>query len=183
MKLLERSSPERINVAANSVVSELEIADLTQYDEHYHKIIRFLQTLQVPTEVPEKKARHFRKEATQYNVADRVLYRRNTKNRVSRKVIYHENVKMAILKALHEESGHRGRDGTAKEILERYWWRNVYRDTKEHVRSCDECQHRLNVRVEEVLLPNLKSTMWSRVCVDVVHMPKGVGAHKYLVLA
>ena len=25
--------------------------------------------------------------------------------------------------------------------------------------------------------------MWSRVCVDVVHMPKGVGAHKYLVVA
>ena len=66
MKSFERRTHERINVAANTVVSELEIADLTQYDEHHHKIIRFLQTLQVPTEVPEGKARHFRKEATQY---------------------------------------------------------------------------------------------------------------------
>ena len=59
----------------------------------------------------------------------------------------------------------------------------MYRDTKEHVKSCDECQRRLNVRVEEVLHPNLTSVMWSRVCVDVVHMPKGVGACKYLVVA
>ena len=172
------STPERINLA-----TELEIADLAQYDEHYHKIIRFLQTMQVPTDIPVSKDCHFRIEATKYHIVDGVLFRRNTKGRMSRKVICHENDKKAILKALHEESGHRGRDGTATKILKRYWWRNVYRDTKEHVQSCDECQRRLNVRVEEVLHPNLTSTMWNRVCVDVVHMPKGVGGSKYLVVA
>ena len=70
---------------------------------------------------------------------------------MSRKVIGHDNDKKSILKALHEESGHRGTNGTQKKMLERYWWRNVYRDTKEHVQSCDECQRRLNDRVEEVL--------------------------------
>ena len=49
------STPERINMA-----TELEIADLAQYDEHHHKIIRFLQTMQVPTDIPVSKDRHFR---------------------------------------------------------------------------------------------------------------------------
>ena len=59
----------------------------------------------------------------------------------------------------------------------------MYKDTKEHVQSCDKYQRRLNVCVEELLHPNLTSTMWNRVCVDVVHMPKGVGGNKYLVVA
>ena len=172
------STREGINVA-----TEFEIADLAQYDEHYHKIIRFLQTLQVPTDIPVSTDRHFRIEATKYHIVDGVLFRRNTKGRMSRKVICHENDKKAILKALYEESGHRRRDGRAKKILERYWWRNVYRDTKEHVQSCDKSQRRLNVRLEEVLPPNLTSTMWNRVCVDVVHMPKSLGGCKYLLVA
>ena len=102
---------------------------------------------------------------------------------MSRKVICRENNKKAIMAALHEEGGHRGRDGTITKMLERYWWKNLYPDTKVHVQSCDECQSRLNVRVEEVLHPNLTSVMWSRVCVDMVHMPKEVGASKYLVVA
>ena len=98
--------------------------------------------------------------------------RRNTKKKPSRRVICNDEAKKAILIALHEESGHRGRDGTARKILELYWWRDIYRDTKLHVQSCDECQKRFNVRVEEVLHPNLTSTMWDKVCVDVVHMPR-----------
>ena len=59
----------------------------------------------------------------------------------------------------------------------------MYKDTKQHVQSCDECQLRLNVRSEEVLHPNLTSTMWEGVYVDVVHMPKGVVGNKYPVVA
>ena len=103
------SMPERISVA-----TEMEITDPVQYDEHHHKIIQFLQTIQVPIDIFVGKDCHVRIEATEYHVVDGVLFRRNTKGRMSRKVICHENDKKAILKALHEESGHRGRDGTAK---------------------------------------------------------------------
>ena len=67
--------------------------------------------------------------------------------------------------------------------METYWWKNVYRDAEEYVKSCDECQRRIKIRVEEELHPNLTSTMWHRVLVDVVHMPIGVGERKYLVVA
>ena len=176
---LGQRPPMRVNVAE----IDIQIAYMEEYDEHHHRVIWFLQTLQVPAEIAEGKERHFRKAATQYHIAEGMLFRRNTRGRVSRKVICRENDKKAIMTALYEEGGHRGREGTTKKILERYWRKNVYRDKKEHVKSFHECQQRLNVRVEEVVHPNLTSVMWSRVCVDVVHMPKGVGACKYLVVA
>ena len=54
----QASTPERIGVA-----TELDSADLVQYDEHHHKIIRFLQTMQGPTDISVRKDRHFRIEA------------------------------------------------------------------------------------------------------------------------
>jgi transposase InsO family protein len=166
-----------------TILPALDIADLSQYDDHHRRVIEFLQTLRIPAGIAPGRERFFRLDATQYHVVGGELMRRNTKKKPSRRVICDDNAKKAILIALHEESGHRGRDGTAKKILERYWWRNIYRDTKLHVQSCDECQKRFNVRVEEVLHPNLPSTMWDKVCVDVVHMPKGIGERKFLVVA
>ena len=55
------------------MLSKLEIVDLIQYDEHYHKIIPFLQITRVHKEIPQEKARYFCKEATQYHVVDGVL--------------------------------------------------------------------------------------------------------------
>jgi transposase InsO family protein len=99
------------------------------------------------------------------------------------RVICDELNQKAIITTLHDESGHRGRDATIKRILERYWWKSVYRDTQNYVKTCDQCQRRQNLRVEEELRPNLTSTMWQKVAVDVVHMPRGVGNFKYIVVA
>ena len=43
------------------------------------------------------------------------------------------------------------------------------------VMNARNAQKHFNVRVEEVLHPNLTSTMWDtdKVCIDIVHMPKG----------
>ena len=34
-----------------------------------------------------------------------------------------------------------------------------------------------------MLHPNITSTMWERVVIDIVHMLKGTGGHKHLVVA
>ena len=154
-----------------------------EYDEHHLSIICFLQTLQVPPSIWADRERKFRIEATEYHIARGILFRREKIGKPSLRVIYRGDRKRAILSALHDESGHRGRDRTVKKVMERYWWKNVYRDAEEYVKSCDECQKRINIHIEEELHLNLTSTMWHRILVDVVHMPKGVGERKYLVVA
>ena len=109
-------------------------------------------------------------EATKYHIFRGILFRRGKIRKPPLRVVCQEDRKTATLTALHHESGHRGRDGTVKKVMERYWWRNVYRDAGDYVKSCNECQHRINIRVEQELHPNLTSTMWHRVLVDVVHV-------------
>ena len=82
------------------------------------------------------------------------------------RAICHEADKMTGPVSLQDNARHRGRNATIKKILEGYWWPNLYRDTAHCIRSCDECQRRINIRVEEELYPNLTSTMWQRVHVD-----------------
>ena len=109
-----------------------------EYDEHHLSIIHFLQTLQIPPSIQADRERKFRMEATKYHIVRGILFRRGKVGKPSLRVICQEDRKRAILTALHDESGHRGRDGTVKKVMERYWWRNVYRDAEEYVKSCDE---------------------------------------------
>ena len=81
------------------------------------------------------------------------------------RVICHEADKMTGPLSLQDNARHHGRNATIK-IPEGYWWPGLYRDTTHYIRSCDECQRRINVRIEEELYPNLTSTMWQRVHVD-----------------
>ena len=130
-----------------------------EYDEHHISIIRFLQTLQIPPCIRADRERKFRIEATKYHLARGILFLRGKVGKPSLRVICREDRKKAILVALYDESGHRGRNGTVKKVMERYWWKNVYRDAEEYVKSCDECQRRINICVEEELHSNLTSTM------------------------
>ena len=51
------------------------------------------------------------------------------------------------------------------------------------VESCEACQKRVTKRYDEPLYPTWMSTIWEKVGLDIVHMPKGNNGVKYLVLA
>lgn len=104
---------------------------------------------------PDSKPANIRKRLGQVECAQRQQI-----DECSQLVICHDIDKHNILLALHDNGGHRGRDATMKKVLERYLWRNLYQDVENYVKSCDSCQRRQNVRVEEELHPNLTSAMW-----------------------
>ena len=99
-----------------------------------------------------------------------------------RRVVDSEEDRAKILQAAHEESGHRGREGTYRRVADRYWWKDLADVVAKYVRSCKECQMRDGRRLEEALHPTWVSVMWQKVCVDIVYMPR-VKGFKYLVLA
>lgn len=49
---------------------------------------------------------------------------------------------MGILRALHDEGGHRGERGTYMRIRDRFYWPGMARDIEGYVRSCVPCQRR-----------------------------------------
>ena len=80
-----------------------------------------------------------------------------------------------IIEELHDESGHKGREGTYRRIADRYWWDNMFQQVKKYVQTCVPCQHRDPTRPEEELHPTWTSELFARVAVDVVYMPSDAG--------
>ena len=56
-----------------------------------------------------------------------------------------------ILLQLHDEVGHRARQGTYDHIARRYKWKGMYEDVVKYIKSCEECQRRARIRYEESL--------------------------------
>jgi len=80
-------------------------------------------------------------------------------------------VQIDIIRQLHDESGHRGTKGTYEKTALWYWWKGLYRDVEQWVKSCEECQKRATIRATEELHPTLENSLWLRVGLDIVYMP------------
>lgn len=143
--------------------------------------MHYLTTLTVPEEIPVDKRRKFILKATQFLVYDEKLWRRGKPNEPPRRVIFNDRQKREIIQQLHDESGHRGREGTYKKIALRYWWDGLYNDVRDYVQSCEPCQKRSPRQPNEPLHPTTMSALWRKVGLDVVYMPKDEG-FRYLAL-
>ena len=117
-----------------------------------------------------------------YYVQGRKLFRRNNKNVPIRRVVDDDKERQEIMEKLHDESGHKGREGTYRRIADRYWWEDLHAHVKAYVRSCERCQMRDPTRQEEALHPTWISLCWAKVGLDVVYMPSREGK-KFLVAA
>jgi len=83
----------------------------------------------------------------------------------------------------HMVVGHRGRDSHYRQLLDRFYWPNMYEDVNWFVRSCIECQKSIRAKPflkynESWMAPYLR-------CFDLdcIHMPTGVGKAEYIIHA
>ncbi len=83
--------------------------------------------------------------------------------------------KTEVIRELHDETGHRGRHVTSDTASRRYRWRGMSGDCIEFVKPCEECQRRANMPCEGPMKPTWSTTVWERVNLDVVYMPKSRG--------
>ena len=125
----------------------------------------------------------FRREATTYLVSDGILYRRRKTNEPPAKVLVSAEQKRKALEAAHELSGHRGREGTLRKVVERDWWPEMYVDVKDWVKTCEQCEKRVPLRYNEPLKSLTVSHLWQRVGMDISYMPKTEDGYHQLVVA
>ena len=59
----------------------------------------------------------------------------------------------------------------------------MYHDVVKYVKSCEECQHCSRIRQEEPLHPIWSLTVWEKVGIDVVYMPKMDDGFGFVVFA
>jgi hypothetical protein len=137
---------------------------------------------QRPNGMNVKDFRKLRRQSLNYIVRGGHLFRRPDKVNPVRRVIDSSAQRQDILQELHDDSGHRGREGTYRRVADRYWWEQMWQTVKAYVKSCDECQRRATLRQDEELLPTAVDRRWAKVGVDVTNLPRCRGK-QYLAVA
>jgi hypothetical protein len=130
-----------------------------------------------------KEAQQLGRETTKYLVTDGVLNRRRKSNEPPAKKLVSTEQKRKAMEAAHELSGHRGREGTLRMVVEWYWWSEMYVEVKDWVKLCEECEKRVLLRYDEPLNSLTFSHLWQQVVMDISYMPKTENRYHLLVVA
>ena len=153
------------------------------YLEESQAIARWILFRQRPEGLAGHQLTKFKKKALQFIVQDRYLFQIASGNRPLRRVIDDVDLRKQILQELHDESGHRGKEGTWRKAWARYYWKGLYEDVKNYIRTCIACQVHSDKQAKEGLhLTEPPNTPWAWVTIDVVYMPACKGK-RYLVVA
>ena len=147
--LVGRSFPIQIpdNGISPDTVKALSSTDWIKGQDADPAISRVKEILQYP-EKPSARAiakespdvRKFLRDWGRFTVKDKVLYRTATVNGEKYdQLVIPANTKSIVLKALHDDNGHQGRDRTCWLIKTRFFWLWMDKDIESKVRHCDRC--------------------------------------------
>src|SRR5437588_2258329 len=134
-----------------------------------------------PKEMGDVEFRRLKHVAVKFILREGVLYRREKAGMPPKRVLVSGEEKEEVLRRLHDESGHRGRNGTYQKAKLCYWWDGLYGDVHRYVRSCAECQKRRPHRFDEPLHLTFSAAIFAKVGLDVVHMPVATDGSRYMV--
>src|SRR5205823_10317108 len=128
--------------------------------EEYRRILECLQG-----KVDDKK---LWKQANIFEVKNRKLYKKKKNSRILRVLQEDETETVLYMVHNHEMGGHFGIDATYNKIAERYYWREMYKDTKEYVKFCNNCQRRGQKGEKSYLNPIEVGEPFERIGIDFV---------------
>lgn len=149
----------RIGALQQSTVVHVLAPD---YGEDSEQVARWLVTMQRPEGMSNKHYNQFGKFASRFMVQEDQLFRLPKSGKSSSRVVDRDERRYAVMKAVHDEVGHKGREGTYHLIIVRYSWESVYTDSKAFVAGCLECQARDAKRRQEKMGASLPSRLFSR---------------------
>ena len=155
-----------------------------EYDGDDLILGHYLETLRRPDGMTDAQYQQFRKKSRNFFVRDGLLFKRGRKRGLPpRRVVGLARQRTEIIRRLHDEIGHRGKQATFEHVSRRYQWKGLYDDVANYVKFCEECQRRARNRFEEPLHPTWTVTIWEKIGVDIVYMPLSPDGYGFIVFA
>lgn len=149
-------------------------------DARIGTVQRFLTNPSRPDGLSDTEFKAFIKYALEFFVRGETLWRKAKNGK--HKVVVPEDRRFALIKAAHDELGHKGVFSVRMRLLDRFWWPMLDADVKWYVRTCHECQIR---QMRQIHIPPTVATpapLFRKAYIDTMLMPKSEG-HRYLVQA
>jgi len=154
------------------------------YSEESQQLASWILFRKRPEHLTKSDFKKFKQKALRMTVRERHLFTLPSGGRPLRRVVDDPTQQQEIIRELHDNSGHRGKEGTWRKVWTRYHWKGQYDQIKKYVQSCSECQLHAAATVQEALWPTEPpSILFGWVTIDVVHMPPGLNGRKYLIVA
>ena len=102
------------------------------------------------------------------------MYRRDSEGQ--HKLVVDKDRRMYMMKAAHDNLGHRGFYATKSLIAERFWWPEMERDVSWYCKSCHVCQERQKLLVKIPPVVTHTPSIFQILHADTMHMtPKSNG--------
>ena len=148
----------------------------------YQELINFLEGNVLKWD--RNKIKELEKESRNFEIKDGILYRIGSKERLLRVLKEDELDSVIFMTHNHPTGGHFGKDATFNKINTRFWWKGMYKDIEEYIRTCDSCQRRGNKGGSGYLNPIKVGKPFERIGIDFVGpLEKTKKGNKYILVA
>jgi hypothetical protein len=115
----------------------------------------------------KQKLKQLEKESKNFKVKHGILYRKT--NEKTLRVLKEDEIDTVIfITHNHPTGGHFGKDTIYNKISTRFWWKGMYNDIQEYVKTCDSCQRRGNKGGTGYLNPIKVGKPFERIGIDFV---------------
>ena len=118
--------------------------------------------------------------AFKHSIQKKHLFRRRNKNVSMRRMIDNQAIKTQILEAMYSKFDHKKKEETYQKIATKYFWFEIMRNVKNHLKICDSCQRKTVSKKKKFLHFIWINVLWQKICVDIVHIQSSEKKH-YLI--
>ena len=124
------------------------------------------------------------REWSRLSLVDGVLYRNTTLNNVqTRQLVLPLHFRSIILKQLHDDLGHQGRDRTLSLVRSRFYWPGLENDVEEKIKNCGRCIRRKTPVKPSAELVNITSSQpMELLCIDFLSLERSKGGHEHILV-
>ena len=130
-----------IHLCSVSIIVEENMSILKDsYSEYFKKITCYLIFLSCSFKMSTKEFQKFKHEALKFMIQDKHLFKRFNKTASVQRMMNLQEEHSNILQKLHDESDHHKRERIYQKMINRYWWKKIWKNTCAYVKFCEECQ-------------------------------------------
>ena len=124
------------------------------------------------------------REWSRLSLTDGVLYRNTNVNNVqTRQLVLPLHFRSIVLKQLHDDVGHQGRDRTLSLVRSRFYWPGLEKDVEQKVKNCGRCIRRKSSIKPSAELVNITSTQpMELICIDFLSLERSKGGHENILV-
>ena len=151
--------------------------------EKYEELLNYLEG-NILKEWNQTKIKKLSKESEKFKTKYGILYRTKTNEEPLRVLKEDEIDSVIFMTHNHHTGGHFGKDATYNKISTRFWWKGMYKDIENYIRTCDACQRRDNKGGKGYLNPIKVGKPFERIGIDFVGpLEKTKNGNRYVLVA